>query len=91
MKLNGTAHAFNEAFTALVESGYQVVASDFDESAFKMWRKRVIDCIASLLGVDHPYVYSFSECVLRQDSNSLFLGRGLIDATRREVLRNMNQ
>ncbi len=91
MKLYGSPLSHDEAFEALVEAGYQVVDTDFDEMAFRKWRQKAIDCIAVLLGAEHPYVRSFSEHVRRRDFNSLFLGRGLVSATKRDVLMNAGQ
>lgn len=91
MKLDGALLPPDEAFVALIEAGYQVVDSDFDETTFKKWRQQAIACISSLLGADHPYTRSFSEYVRNCDLDSLFLGRGLVDATKREVLMKMKQ
>ncbi|MGC8660244.1 MAG: hypothetical protein ACP5U1_14355 [Desulfomonilaceae bacterium] len=85
MKLNGAPLIHDEAFAALLEAGYQVVDTDFDDMAFKKWRQRAIDCMAALLGAEHPYVRSFSEYVRRHDFGSLFLGKGLVYATERDV------
>lgn len=91
MKLDGAPLPRDEAFASLIEAGYQVVDSDFDEITFKKWRQKAIACISSLLGAEHPYTRSFSEYVRNCDLNSLFLGRGLVDATKREVLMKMKQ
>lgn len=91
MKLDGRPLTHDEAFEALVQAGYQVVETDFDEMAFKEWRQKAVNCIAALLGSEHPYARSFSEHVRRCDLNSLFLGRGLVDATKRYVLENAGQ
>ncbi len=91
MKLDGAPFTYDDAFSALVEAGYELVESDFDEMTFKKWRQKAIDCISSLLGPDHPYTRSFSEHVRRHDPNNLFLGRGLIDATRQDVLTKMKR
>ncbi|MDA8408598.1 MAG: hypothetical protein M0T73_17285 [Deltaproteobacteria bacterium] len=91
MKLDGASLTHDEAFEALVEAGYQVVQTDFDEMAFREWRQKAINCIATLLGAEHPYTRSFSEYVLRRDLNSLFLGRGLVYATKRDVLMDADQ
>ena len=91
MKLYEAPLTHDEAFEALVEAGYQVVETDFDENSFRKWRQKAINCIAALLGAEHPYTRSFSEHVLRRDLNSLFLGRGLVYATKRDVLIDANQ
>ncbi|MFA6223115.1 MAG: hypothetical protein WC647_12450 [Desulfomonilaceae bacterium] len=91
MKLDGAPLPHDEAFASLIEAGYQVVDSDFDEITFKKWRQQAIACISSLLGAEHPYTRSFSEYVRNCDLDSLFLGRGLVDATKRDVLMKMKQ
>ena len=66
MKLDGRPLTHDEAFEALVEAGYQVVETDLDEMAFREWRQKAVNCIAALLGSDHPYARSFSEQCTRR-------------------------
>ena len=91
MKLYEAPLTHDEAFEALAEAGHQDVETDFDEISFRKWRQKAINCIATLLGAEHPYTLSFSEHVMRRDLNSLFLGRGLVYATMRDVLMDANQ
>ncbi len=37
----------------LIEAGWEVLTSDFDEKAFLNWRKRAVDCLTDLVGSEH--------------------------------------
>jgi hypothetical protein len=51
----------------LIEAGWRVVNSDFDETAFQNWRSKATICLESLLGEDHRSTKSFRDHVLQYD------------------------
>lgn len=40
--------SLDQRIDALIEAGWYVVESDFDETAVQNWRKRAIECLADL-------------------------------------------
>jgi hypothetical protein len=38
----------------LIQAGWRVVATDFDNSAFLNWKQRSQECLAQVLDEDHP-------------------------------------
>ncbi len=51
----------------LIEAGWNVLKTNFDEVAIEKWRKEALDCVAELAGPDHPYTVYFKA---RADQNS---------------------
>ena len=51
----------------LIEAGWWVLHSDFDETAFDNWRNKAAICLESLLGEDHTSTKSFKDHVERGD------------------------
>lgn len=37
----------------LIQTGWRVLESDFNESEFRRWRRQVFECLTALLGADH--------------------------------------
>lgn len=72
----------NKALDDLIEAGWQVIYSDFDPEAFAQWRKRALNCVAILMGEDHPYTQFFDEFVSR---DSLLTGTGILEATKEQL------
>ena len=75
----------NKALDDLIEAGWQVIESDFDPDAFVQWRKRALDCVAVLMGEDHPYTQFFDEFVSREVRDSLLTGAGILEATKEQL------
>lgn len=40
--------SLDQRIDALIEAGWYVVESDFDETAVQNWRKRAVECLADL-------------------------------------------
>ncbi len=72
-------HAEKE-FENLIEAGWSVLRSDFTESAFLHWRKRVQEYLSASLGQDHPYAKCFEEWVQPNGQCELLVGVGLLTA-----------
>lgn len=51
----------------LIEAGWWVLNSDFDETAFDNWRSKAAICLESLLGKDHMSTKLFKDHVHRRD------------------------
>jgi hypothetical protein len=65
---------------ALVEAGWNVLESDFDEEAFLHWRIRANECLEALLGADHIYTERFKETMGRPETNAVLAGVGVLAA-----------
>jgi hypothetical protein len=37
----------------LIQTGWRVLHSDFNEIEFRRWRRQALDCLTALLGADH--------------------------------------
>lgn len=37
----------------LIQTGWRVLDSDFDETEFRRWREQAFECLTALLGADH--------------------------------------
>ncbi|MGC8603820.1 MAG: hypothetical protein ACP5VS_09045 [Desulfomonilaceae bacterium] len=90
-KIEPTKLSYDQALDNLIELGYEVVDSDFDQIAFRKWRLQAIDCINKLLGPEHPYAKSFLDHVRNRDSETIFLVRGLIQTAKRNMLKKVDQ
>ena len=40
--------SINETFEAMMQSGWDVLVSDFDSAAFTRWRTKARDCLSAL-------------------------------------------
>ncbi len=65
---------------ALVEAGWNVLESDFDEEAFLHWRVRAHECLEALLGPDHIYTERFKETMGRSETTAVLAGVGVLAA-----------
>jgi hypothetical protein len=68
----------------LIEAGWHVVHTNFDETALKNWRERAVTCLTDLLGSEHIYVRQFTEWV-RQKETVNFMAAGGVLAAAKEV------
>lgn len=66
----------------LIRAGWDVLDSDFDETAFLTWRKRAVDCLTDLLGPHHVYTEYFRDYVTRAESANLLTGSGVLIAVK---------
>lgn len=47
----------------LIEAGWHVVDTEFDEQAFHFWRKKAYDFLSDFVGPDHVSTRGFENCV----------------------------
>ena len=52
----------------LIDAGWTVIETDFDEKAFARWRQSAYDCVAALLAPDHPCLRFFRDHVKEADA-----------------------
>ena len=64
----------------LIEAGWMVIQSDFDEAAFQNWRTKAAICLDSLLGAEHTYSQYFRSHVRHSGESSLLTGVGILTA-----------
>lgn len=65
---------------ALIEAGWRVLESDFDEKAFLHWRKRARECLEALLGPSHTYTEHFKYSMGQSEASTLLSGVGVLAA-----------
>ena len=71
-----------EAIDGMIDAGWKVLRSDFDEAAFLVWRQRVCECIESLLGSKHAYNQYFKRCSSSEERRSVLAGCGILCAVK---------
>ena len=64
----------------LIEAGWEVLETDFNEQAFRIWRERVYECISALVGKDHPYSKHFEHNLARTKHTIVLSGVGVLNA-----------
>lgn len=69
----------------LIEAGWQVLLSDFDEAAFALWRKEALKCVTALMGPNHTYTKYFQDFVHGDDRRNLLSGEGILTAVKEQV------
>jgi hypothetical protein len=69
----------------LIEAGWNVIESDFDELAFLMWKKRAFDCLKQMLGPEHTYTQYFRDYVRQAEARNLLAGKGILTAVKAEL------
>ena len=73
----------------LIEAGWRVLHTYFNETAFQNWRERALICLTDLLGPEHVYVQQFNDCLQHSEKLNLMAGTGVLVATR-EMRRKAN-
>lgn len=71
----------------LIEAGWMVIHSDFDEAAFQNWRSKAAVCLDSLLGSEHTYTQYFRNHVRRSATSSILTGVGILTAAGMDALK----
>ncbi len=71
----------------VIEAGWYVVESDFDATAFRTWKEQAFQCVANLMGPDHPYTHYFGEFVSEAKKNNVLTGEGILAAVKEQVAR----
>jgi hypothetical protein len=74
----------------LIEAGWDVLKSDFDETAFQKWRREAFQCLTEMLGPKHPYTNYFKEHVHRPQRAALLTGRGILCAAKEEMVNRVD-
>jgi hypothetical protein len=69
----------------LIDAGWTVLETDFDEKAFAHWRQSAYNCVAALLAPDHPCLRFFREHVKEADAMSLLAGGGILYSVREQL------
>jgi hypothetical protein len=72
----------------LIEAGWHVLDTDFDETALQNWRELAHICLTDLLGSDHIYVQQFTDWVRQREKLNLMAAGGVLVAAK-EVVSNM--
>ncbi len=72
-------------FEKLIEAGWQVLESDFDEDAFREWRKQATKFLDSLLGSDHTYTKNFDAWVRPPHGRNVLTGVGVLIAAKEDT------
>ncbi|MBI5571183.1 MAG: hypothetical protein HY914_14665 [Desulfomonile tiedjei] len=65
---------------ALIEAGWHVLESNFDEAAFLHWRTRSYECLKALLGPGHTYTEHFEYNMRQSEAATLLSGVGVLAA-----------
>jgi hypothetical protein len=72
--------ALEKQIDTLIEAGWGVIESDYDEEAFHVWRSRAVECLTSLVGVDHAYTRRFRVSLIRPSVSKVLSGVGVLNA-----------
>ncbi|MEJ2718397.1 MAG: hypothetical protein P8182_14890 [Deltaproteobacteria bacterium] len=60
--------SLDKRIDSLIEAGWNILHTDFDKTAYRMWKQRAHDCFTALLGPDHPYTSRFRAVENRQEN-----------------------
>jgi|SRR5208283_1502168 len=69
----------------LIESGWHVLDSNFDATAFAYWRRKALDCVTVLLGPSHTCTCYFRGFVEEAETESLLVGDGILAAAKEQL------
>ncbi len=69
----------------LIEAGWSVLNSDFDDTAFANWCRKALDCVLALAGPLHPYTLYFRDFVEEAETKSLLAGQGILIAAKEQI------
>jgi hypothetical protein len=75
----------NDKIDALIQSGWDVLDSDFNVAAFKRWRTMALDCLVALVGPHHVYTQFFEDWVRCADRKDLVAGEGILIAAQHVI------
>jgi hypothetical protein len=59
--INGKGNVMIKQFDALVEAGWYVIDTEFDETALKFWKEKAYDFLNTFVGPDHADTMVFRE------------------------------
>ena len=75
----------------LIEAGWDVIETDFQEDAFQQWREKAYKYIVSTVGEDHPYAGYFRQYVRKSKPTDVLAGGGILIATKEDVSANRHK
>jgi hypothetical protein len=67
---------------ALIDAGWDVLESDFDERVFLRWRKQAYECVSQLVGKDHPYAERLKAKIFSAEPSTALADVGILTAAR---------
>lgn len=73
----------------LIQAGWHVLDTDFDEKAFQNWKIQAFNCLTALLGPEHTYTQRFKDYVRQSDQKQVMAGGGLLVAAKEEIKKNV--
>jgi hypothetical protein len=79
-----------KAIDDLIEAGWYVLDSNFDETALQNWRDRALICLTKLLGQEHVYTRQFSDWVEHRERLNLMAAGGVLVAAKEIVLKTVS-
>lgn len=71
-----------ERVDQLIETGWNVLETDFDPAALRAWRKQAFDYLQAELGPEHPYTRHFHDYVELDEMRSVLAVGGLLVAAK---------
>jgi hypothetical protein len=78
----------NKPIDDLIEAGWHVLDSDFDDLAFLHWKRQALHCFSLLLGPDHEYTEDFRNYVNQAEKRNAREGGGILSAKTEQILPN---
>lgn len=72
----------------LIEAGWHVLESDFDNTAFQNWKRQAFNCLVALLGPNHKYTQSFKDYVKEAAEKNVLAGGGILTAVKEQIQIN---
>jgi hypothetical protein len=78
----------NKPIDDLIEAGWHVLDSNFDEVAFLHWKRQALHCFSALLGPDHRYTEDFRNYVKQVEKENARAGGCLSTATMEQTSPN---
>jgi hypothetical protein len=74
----------------LIEAGWYVLDSNFDEIAVRSWRDRALICLTDLLGPEHVYTQQFADWVRHGERVNLMAAGGVLVAAKEIALKALS-
>jgi len=78
----------NKPIDDLIEAGWHVLDSDFDDMAYLHWKKQALHCFSALLGPDHQYTKDFRNYVKQAEKKNARTVTGDSTATKGQISPN---
>jgi hypothetical protein len=75
----------------LIEAGWDVLETNFDEDAFQQWREKAYKYIEATVGEHHPHAKYFRQYVRKSKPTDILAGGGILIATKEDVAGNRHK